>query len=355
MDSTLLTALNSAAGEVDSLIGGSTFPEQVKVPYLARAMRSYPENGGKRLRPAIMLWSAAAAGGEMRNSLHAAAALEVFHNWTLVHDDIIDDDDFRRNSPTAHIMLADFVPTGQSDRRSKFGCDMAILAGDLMQAWAFDFIQQSAGLSAEIQLKLASELRNYGYIKLVSGEALDVEMSCRDVADISEAELQEMQILKTGALLHYAARAGWMIGRNSADAWDEPEALALGEYGDNLALAFQLRDDYLGIFGEQSKFGKPIGSDLQEAKATLLLIHALNHLPPDARVRLQSLLRCENYTDEMIAAARELFMRSGSIDYLQRSIDLYTSEALRALEKITPSPWRDLLEKLALYLVNREK
>jgi geranylgeranyl pyrophosphate synthase len=85
------------------------------------------------------------------------------------------------------------------------------------------------------------------------------------------------------------------------------------------------------------------------------LIHALNHLPPDARARLQSLLRCENYTDEMIAAARELFTRSGSIDYLQRSIDLYTSEALRALEKITPSPWRDLLEKLALYLVNREK
>ena len=160
MTTDLLAELKSAAGSVDRIIAESTFPEAVKPAYLAEAMRAYPANGGKRLRPAIMLWSAAAAGGNMQDILPAAAGLEIFHNWTLVHDDIIDDDDVRRSCPTAHIALARAMDMPE-ERRKKFGCDMAILAGDLMQGWAFDLIDQSQCNDA-LKLKLAAELRKYG-------------------------------------------------------------------------------------------------------------------------------------------------------------------------------------------------
>ena len=115
----LIAELKDAAGKVDGIIACSTFPEAVEPAYLAGAMRSYPANGGKRLRPVIFLWSAAAAGGNMDKVLPAASALEIFHNWTLVHDDIIDDDDVRRSCPTAHIALARAMDMPE-ERRKKF-------------------------------------------------------------------------------------------------------------------------------------------------------------------------------------------------------------------------------------------
>jgi geranylgeranyl diphosphate synthase type I len=353
MTADLLAELKVVSGKFNKIIEQSTFPEAVKPAYLAQAMRSYPANGGKRLRPAIMLWSAAAAGGDIDKVLPAAAALEIFHNWTLVHDDIIDDDEVRRNFPTAHVVLADAISL-PGHRRKKFGCDMAILAGDLMQAWAFDFIDQTV-CSAEVKLKLARELRDYGYLRLVSGEAEDVAMSYRKASEVSEDEMFTMQLGKTGALLHYAARAGWMIGKGYPEAWDEPEAVALGKFGDDLALAFQLRDDYLGVFGKLEEFGKPIGSDLQEGKATLLLIHALKNLDAVSAEELQKLLYLEKYTTSDIEKARELFHRAGSVKNMLDAIEKYSAGAVEALKILPESSGRTLLEELANYLINREK
>ena len=346
-------SLKILAGEIDKVIAGSTFPRQVKPAYLGKAMQSYPANGGKRLRPVIMLWSAALAGGDTARLFPAAAALEIFHNWTLVHDDIIDDDDTRRGKPTAHIQLAGEVKTSP-ERQKKFGSDMAILAGDLMQGWAFELIDQS-DTTAEVKLKLAEELRHFGYIRLVSGEAVDVAMSYDSAENITEAELFAMQSGKTGALLHYAARAGWMMGRGYAAAWDEPEAAALGEFGEYLALAFQMRDDYLGIFGKYEEFGKPIGSDLAEGKATLLLLHALQNLPEAARKKLQSLLYCSSYTPDMLETARELFQQAGSLQYVLDMIEAMTCKAQQALDKLPETAEREILRKLAGYLAYREK
>ncbi len=353
MNSNLIAELKTAAGWIDSVIKESTFPDAVKPDFLAAAMRAYPEVGGKRLRPAIMLWSAAAAGGDMQNAVPAAAALEVFHNWTLVHDDIIDEDLVRRNQPTAHVVLAQAMDLPEN-RRAKFGSDMAILAGDLMQAWAFEFIDQTP-CSAEVKLKLARELRDYGYLRLVSGEAVDVAMSYRDSGTVTEEEMFAMQLGKTGALLHYAARAGWMIGKGYPEAWNEPEAVALGRFGDDLALAFQLRDDYLGIFGKFEEFGKPIGSDLQEGKATLLLIHALKNLDGKNAEKLRKLLYLEEYTTDDLAEARELFQQAGSVKNMLDAIEKYSASAIDALKRLPASSGRTLLEDLANYLINREK
>jgi geranylgeranyl diphosphate synthase type I len=239
-------------------------------------------------------------------------------------------------------------------RRKKFGSDMAILAGDLMQSWAFELIDQSA-CSSEVKLKLARELRDYGYLRLVSGEALDVEMSYRNVEDISESELYAMQTGKTGALLHYAARAGWMAGRGTVDAWDEPEAVALGKFGDALAIAFQLRDDYLGIFGKFEEFGKPIGSDLQESKATMLLIHALNNLQGTQKSELQALLGRSSYSAKDIQKAQELFYQSGSVEKLLNAIKEFSHAAQAALDVLPESAPREMIKTLSDYLINREK
>ena len=353
MTTELIAELKIAAGKVDKAIAESTFPDAVSPVYLADAMRRYPANGGKRLRPAIMLWSAAAAGGDMDKILPAAAALEIFHNWTLVHDDIIDDDDLRRGNPTAHIVLSQALELPEQ-RRRKFGSDMAILAGDLMQGWAFELLDQTC-CTAEVRLKLASELRCYGYLKLVSGEAEDVEMSCCDPAGITVEAVRNMLLGKTGALLHFAARGGWLAGKDSVDQWDSVHARALGEFGDSLALAFQLQDDYLGIFGDVEKFGKPIGSDLQEGKATLLLLHALKNLPAAAAEELRGLLYCHEYTSCDIARARELFSAAGSVKYLQREICRLTDESCKALNTLPDSKYKTLLLELANYLITREK
>ena len=346
-------SLKILAGEIDKVIAGSTFPKQVEPAYLGKAMASYPANGGKRLRPVIMLWSAALAGGEVKKLFPAAAALEIFHNWTLVHDDIIDDDDTRRGKPTAHIQLSGEVKTAP-ERQKKFGSDMAILAGDLMQGWAFELIDQS-DTTAEVKLKLAEELRHFGYIKLVSGEAVDVAMSYDSAENITEAELFAMQSGKTGALLHYAARAGWMMGKGYAAAWDEPEAVALGEFGEYLALAFQMRDDYLGIFGKFEEFGKPIGSDLAEGKATVLLIHALKNLPEAEKKLLKSYLCRASYTAEDLEQVRKIFTEAGSVKYLSDLIADKTAKAQKALAQLPDAAERNYLSELANYLINREK
>ncbi|MBE6404289.1 MAG: polyprenyl synthetase family protein [Lentisphaerae bacterium] len=346
-------SLKNLAGKIDDVIASSTFPCRVKPDYLGKAMQSYPANGGKRLRPVIMLWSAALAGGDTARLFPAAAALEIFHNWTLVHDDIIDDDDTRRGKPTAHIQLANAV-NSSPQRRKKFGSDMAILAGDLMQGWAFELIDQS-DIRPEVKLKAAAELRHYGYIRLVSGEAVDVAMSYCRAEDITEAELFEMQSGKTGALLHYAARAGWMLGREDAGAWDDAEAKALGEFGEKLALAFQMRDDYLGIFGNFEEFGKPIGSDLAEGKATVLLLHALKNLPDAGKERLKSLLYRECYTVDELEEVRRIFTQCCSTEYLLNKIAFMTHAAQECLAQLPDTPERKYLSDLADYLINREK
>ena len=146
-----------------------------------------------------------------------------------------------------------------------------------------------------------------------------------------------------------------MAGRGQAAAWNDEAAQALGSFGEYLAWAFQMRDDYLGIFGKYEEFGKPIGSDLAEGKATLLLLHALQNLPEAARKKLQSLLYCSSYTPDMLETARELFQQAGSLQYVLNMIDTMTCKAQQALDKLPETAEREILRKLAGYLAYREK
>jgi len=346
-------ALKAIATQIDVIIRESPFPDGVLPDYLGRAVRAYPELGGKRLRPAILLWSIGAAGGDPARGLYAAAALEVLHNWTLVHDDIIDEDEVRRGRPTAHVALAQAMPGGgTAERRAKFGSDMAILAGDVMQGWVWELLDRCE-LAPGLHRRLRREFRRRGYLELISGEAVDVELSCRAPESVTPEELLAMQRGKTGAILRLAAEAGAAIALDDA-SWSHPHLVALGDFAEALALAFQLRDDELGIFGDPAKFGKPIGSDLSEAKATLLLIHALHHAAPAERTRLAALLGRAAYSETELEEVRAIFRNCGAVENLHRAVAQLTAQAQEALRSLPPGQYRDFLAELAGALIGRE-
>ena len=176
MKSQLEKELALVRGLVEEFLEDDPFPETVRPPALREAVRLYPLRGGKRLRPALTLWSCGAVGGDPVRALNAAAAVEIYHNWTLVHDDIIDCDELRRGKPTCHVELRK-AGTEQfqlnADRARKYGEDFAILAGDLQQSWAMDVLIRSTdrGVSPETALSMARRMESFLGRELISGEA----------------------------------------------------------------------------------------------------------------------------------------------------------------------------------------
>ena len=212
----MLEELCAIREKIDNIIKYDDFPTRVRPEFLRQAVLDYPCRGGKRLRPALLIWSCGLLGGDTGKALLPAAAVEIYHNWTLVHDDIIDNDDFRRGVPATHKLLESkainlFGRAGGDFR--KFGSDFAILAGDIMQGWAINMLLKSEreGVPSDVVLALVREMQTLVNRELISGEALDVEFSYKPVDSISSAEVLEMIRLKTGVLLSFCAVAGAAI------------------------------------------------------------------------------------------------------------------------------------------------
>ena len=275
----MIDQLRKIAENIDRLLAEDEFPFSIRPDYLAEAVRVYPVRGGKRLRPALLIWSCGLLGGDEEKALYPAAAVEVYHNWTLVHDDIIDQDDTRRGMPTAHVQLGSVMeerfqlPTADAVRA---GRDFAILAGDLQQGWANDLLLRSTehGVSAEVAVAISRNLQKLANRELICGEALDIEFSLRDLSEVHPDSLRRMLSGKTSALLEFCTETGGMIALNECDPGRE-EIVQLGEFAHAAGIAFQLRDDYLGIFGDFQSLGKPLGNDLREGKATILLLETM--------------------------------------------------------------------------------
>lgn len=208
------------------------------------------EAGGKRIRPTLLLMSAEAFGIATDKVMPAALAMELFHNFTLLHDDVMDKSDMRRNRETVV---------------KRFGESVAILSGDAMLGLAEEELQK---LDPAIYIKV-STIFNRMAKDVYAGQALDMEFENRD--DVSVEEYVEMIRLKTGALLGACAEIGGILAGVS-----DKVAGKLREYGENLGIAFQIEDDWLDTFGDAATFGKPIGSDINNKKKTFLLISGLN-------------------------------------------------------------------------------
>ncbi len=357
MKSSLQNALQQVSAAVNRLIAEDSFPSAVFPQCLQDAVRSYPVRGGKRLRPALLLWACEALGGKPEEALCAAAAVEVYHSWTLVHDDIIDEDDFRRGQPSTHAELADFARSHY--RRSenlcrKFGRDFAILAGDIQQSWAVDLMMRTAdrGCPAQLVMQLTRALLQTVSRGLISGEALDVEVPMREWDAVSRQDILRVIDGKTVCLLKFSVQAGGAIALRDADM-NRPELQVLGSYAEGLGIAFQLRDDYLGVFGNAETFGKPLCSDFQECKPTLLFREAMSGLSEAGRRELLSLTALPEYPMETVEKIRRLLLESGAAQQLLGHIECYTELALKSLEHLPDSSGRQLLSDLADYLLKR--
>ncbi len=210
--------------------------------------------GGKRIRPVLVLEFCKACGGKAENAESAAAAIEMIHTFSLIHDDLpcMDNDDYRRGKPSCH---------------KAYGEAIALLAGDLLENKAFEIISNDKLINAETKVKLISVLSRYvGEYGMIGGQVIDIE----NVGKPISAELMEkMDILKTGALLNAAVKMGCIC----ADA-DEEKLTAAGKYADSLGMAFQIVDDILDVTGGDG-FGKPAGSDAENGKATYASVYGI--------------------------------------------------------------------------------
>lgn len=339
--------LEAVAGKISSFLEHDAGTADIRPEYLRDAVRYYPLIGGKRLRPAILLWCCGLLGGDERKALPLAAAVEVWHNWTLVHDDIIDNDDFRRGRESTHRRIRSAAGLSGAGAKSQ-----ALLAGDLQHGWALDIVGRS---SYPEKLKNGMILRmiRRGDVELVSGEALDVDYSLRFPALPSGDDVIAMYGLKTGALLSLAAELGAAAATGSMDSED---GKVLGKMFYDAGIAFQLRDDHLGIYGDYEKLGKAVCGDLRECKPTYLFCEALHRAGSEKeREQLLGLCGKERYSEADIRLARELLDARGAARETCELADRYTDLALERLSGFPDNRRRGLLCSLLRYLTGRDR
>jgi len=292
--------------------------------------------GGKRLRPLItMLVARMLGGGEAEaRALPLAAAIEVAHNFTLIHDDIMDQDSMRRGVPTTHVV---------------YGTDWAILAGDYLYSLSYKFVTDSVeyGLSYEQAYKALRILAIAG-IKVSRGQAYD--MLYEERWDVGVADYLNMVYLKTGSLIEASAR----LGAVAAGGGSEIEEL-MGQYGSFLGVAFQIRDDILGVYGDPKKTGKPAFNDIIRGKKTLLILYTLSRLDEDMRREFKGLLK---KGVEEAKRASEIIMETGTLKYALDLAKVYASKAKESLGQVrdvADEEAKRLLELLADYVIMRER
>lgn len=273
---------------------------------LYEPVRYVLEGGGKRLRPILLLLAAEAFGAEVEEALPAALAVEVFHNFTLVHDDVMDHADERRGRPAVH-------------RRWDTGT--ALLAGDMLLVRAYDLLADAQGRD------LGTPFRKMAR-RLCEGQALDKEFETR--AEVAVEEYLEMIDGKTGALLGAVLELGGRCGGATQE-----EADALHEAGAALGRAFQIQDDLLDLVADPDHWGKPVGGDLQEGKKTYVLLRALEQAEGETRVLFERAADGGLLKEEVEEARRRL-EELGILEEARQTVSRYTGAAADHLRGVLP-------------------
>ena len=295
---------------------------------LYEASAHIPLAGGKRLRPVMALITCEMVGGNSEKALPFAAALETIHNFTLVHDDVMDDDDLRHGVDACHTI---------------YGLSTAILAGDTLFAYAFEMITD-----CDIDNHVKADLvKNVAYVvrKIAEGQQMDINFEEEETVDANE--YLEMIRLKTSILFGAAAYGGAKIGGTN-----EEEARKLEEMATNVGLGFQIWDDYLDATASEDVLGKPSGSDIRQGKRTLLVIEALNRTNEGDRKRLIEILDSENNNDE-VKEAVEIMEKCGALEECHKQANGYLDGARKILSNYPKSEARELFEELLEYMVTR--
>lgn len=355
----LFTELEKRERWVTSYLKSEEFKTWFQPAELREAVYSYVNRAGKRLRPAVLLLACGAVGGEEQEAIPAAAAVEMFHTWTLVHDDLIDNDEKRRGGYTVHAQCSKVAKEemGYTDHQAKdYGRDVAILAGDVQQGWAVSLLcdcSLKGKVKPEVTITLIRMLESYVLNTLVSGETLDILFAKQPVESFEPEQIIDMLWRKTGALYEFAARAGAMIGLDTADA-NERRVVALSNFTSRCGTAFQLQDDILGIVGDEKQLGKPVGSDIREGKRTTIIYHVFKNASPEEKDRLLSVLGNHKATADEVSEVTELLMRLGGVSETQRMARRIIEDARTELDVLPESAYKDTLLAWADFMISRD-
>ncbi|OGS39878.1 MAG: hypothetical protein A3K77_03860 [Euryarchaeota archaeon RBG_13_31_8] len=323
--------LRKRASIFDNALNGNLTPRDPKIFY--DALRYVPMSGGKRLRPIIAMLACEVVGGVPENTIPFGVSLEYMHNATLVHDDIIDEDTWRRGMPTTHV---------------KFGMPFAILAGDALIGETYRMLSYMAPPELnsvtykELIRSIADAAKNF-----YEGEALDIEFGKR--FDVTIPEYMVMIEKKTGQLYYLAGKGGALIGKGN-----RKEIENLAKYGLLFGLMFQMKDDLLNILTKQSSLGKQqIGSDILNGKRTLMVVHTLANADEKQKKKLTKILGNQKATQENVLDIIDIFKKHGSIDYAQDKLREFSQQSKELLTIFEKSESKDLLTELAEYSVTR--
>ena len=285
--------------------------------------------GGKRLRPLLVLLSVKAVGGKLLKAYNAAAAVELLHNFTLVHDDIMDNADKRRNLLTLH---------------KKYDLSTAILAGDSLLSVAYEYLLKDCNGNSKIILKEFTK----GLIEVCEGQSLDKDYEIRKTVSIEEYILMIKK--KTAAMMEMCCSIGAILGGGS-----KKEINALAGFGKNIGIAFQIHDDLLDITGNENDFGKFVGGDLVEGKKTFLFIKALEKAKGKERQLLLKVIEEKGIKHEEIQTYKDLYIKLDVLNDASEEIKRYTQKALNSIKILKEENFRRWFNRLADSLINRKK
>jgi len=286
------------------------------------------ESGGKRIRPALVLLACNLFSDDVSQAILPAIGLEIFHNFTLLHDDIMDHADIRRGNPTVH---------------KKWNENTAILSGDAMFIKAYDYFLDCKSPNFREILKVFNQTA----LEVCEGQQYDMEFEDRE--NVSVEEYLRMIELKTSVLLAGALKIGALIG-----GADEKNANLLYEFGRNIGLAFQLQDDYLDVYGDVEVFGKQIGGDIVANKKTFMLINALQLAKGSDLKELKDLLANNIEKEEKVISVTKIYNDLKVKDLAQKEINAYTDKALEYLDHVSVDiSNKNELKNLAEKLINR--
>ena len=287
--------------------------------------------GGKRIRPVLMLMAYNMYREDVDRIMPVALGLEVYHNFTLLHDDLMDRADVRRGKPCVHKVWND---------------NTAILSGDNMLVMAYQMMSRCPSSALPSVISIFTETA----LQIDEGQQYDMEFEQR--TDVTEREYLEMIRLKTSVLLACALQIGALLGGAS-----EADAQALYAYGEKVGLAFQLQDDYLDVYGDFETFGKAIGGDILCNKKTFMLINALAHAPEHLRAELQGWLAATEYDPaEKIESVRHIYTQVGVDQMAKERISFYIAQAEDALRALPIAEERkEILRQWTEQLLGRKR
>ena len=285
--------------------------------------------GGKRIRPVLMLLGYGLYGEDYEQVLMPACGIETYHNYTLLHDDLMDHAEMRRGKPTVHC---------------KWNANAAILSGDSMLVLAYERIAQCPAKHLTSVLKVFTETA----LEIGEGQQYDMDFEQRD--DVTEAEYIEMIRLKTSVLLACALKIGAILGEAPTEDQEN-----LYKFGEQIGLAFQLQDDYLDVYGDPKVFGKTIGGDIMSNKKTYMLINAFSRANAQQRAQLQQWVHHPDaYPAEKVAAVTQLYNEIGVDRLAQAKINEYFQRSKQYLDAVNVDEQRKQeLRQYALQMMNR--